>query len=385
MGVDIVAHSLTKYVSGHSDMLAGAIVTTQEITSKIFASGYMLQGAVLSPFAAYFSLRGLRTLPIRLKEHEKNPLAIAKYLQEHPKVKRVYHPALNPDEEKYFGTQLTGYAGVFSFVLDTQRCVSVKGMIDRLKHFRRGLSWDGFESMVLAPYLCKGNETCPCDQEIQPYKHMMRVSIGLEPLELLIQDLEKALEFVQKNNLFRKTGSMIYTVTLNPAIDYHIWLPQAPAEGKLSMNKTLFTPGGKGINVSVVLKNLGHFSTSFGFFGGFTGIYLQESLHALDIKADFLMIDAPSRINVKMHWPQGELEIPGSSPQIPKEIWQQFLEKLQGLTKGDILVLSGSIPSSLPAETYAQLCDFLDKDVRIFVDASGPDLQHAIKKKALCH
>lgn len=198
LGVDIVAHSLTKYISGHSDMLGGAIITSTELMQKIFHKGYMLQGAVLSPFAAYFALRGLRTLPLRLKEHEKNSLKIAHFLNDHDKVRHVFHPALNQGEEEFFGRQLTGYAGVFSFVLDTQRCFYVKSFIDRLKHFRRGLSWGGFESIILAPYLCKENKTCPCDQSALPNKHLLRVSIGLEPVELLLDDLSNALKFVEE-------------------------------------------------------------------------------------------------------------------------------------------------------------------------------------------
>ncbi len=199
MGVDIVAHSLTKYVSGHSDFLAGALVCSAEMMRKIFSTGYMLQGAVLSPFVAYLALRGLRTLPVRLKEHEKNALQIAQFLHEHSKVRCVHHPALNNAEEAFFGKQLTGYAGVFSFVLDTKKCLYVKGFIDRLKYFHRGLSWGGFESMVIAPYLCKQNKQCPCDQSASPNKHLVRVSIGLEPLDMLIQDLSQALEFVEKD------------------------------------------------------------------------------------------------------------------------------------------------------------------------------------------
>ncbi len=199
LGVDIVAHSLTKYISGHSDLLAGAIVSSAEIMRKIFSTGYMLQGAVLSPFVAYLALRGLRTLPLRLKEHEKNGLQIAEFLQNHPKVRCVYHPALNPQEKVFFSKQLTGYSGVFSFVLETKKDLYVKNFIDRLKYFHRGLSWGGFESMVIAPYLCKANTKCPCDQPINANEHLVRLSIGLEPVNMLIEDLNQALEIVEND------------------------------------------------------------------------------------------------------------------------------------------------------------------------------------------
>ncbi len=175
---------------------------------------------------------------------------------------------------------------------------------------------------------------------------------------------------------------MIYTVTLNPAVDYHLWLSAPPSSGKFSPSKTLYTAGGKGINVSLVLKNLGLPSIAIGFLGGFTGTYIHDFLQTSHIENDFIHIQEATRINAKLHWQQGECEIPGTAPHITEKAWQSLLEKIATLKKGDLLVLSGSLPSGLSADAYAQiLCLVQPKGIHVFVDTSGSALAQIIDKK----
>src|SRR5690606_3128635 len=112
LGVDIVVHSATKYIGGHSDVIAGAVVTTAARMEEIFYGAFLLNGGILGPFDAWLLLRGLRTLPVRMRQHETDGLRVAEFLAGHPAVRRVYHPALAEDRS-LVERQLTGYSGVF--------------------------------------------------------------------------------------------------------------------------------------------------------------------------------------------------------------------------------------------------------------------------------
>lgn len=163
---------------------------------------------------------------------------------------------------------------------------------------------------------------------------------------------------------------MIYTVTLNPSIDYFIELDEFKV-GELNRIKTdRKSPGGKGINVSTVLQNVGVESVGLGFVGGFTGKFLIDTLTEKKIKTDFIKVEGDTRINVKLH-SDVETEINGAGPQITSTELEQLLDKINQLQKGDVVVLAGSIPSSLPATLYQQIAENLkDKEVRVVVDAT---------------
>ncbi|WP_453996081.1 1-phosphofructokinase [Bacillus nitroreducens] len=163
---------------------------------------------------------------------------------------------------------------------------------------------------------------------------------------------------------------MIYTVTLNPSIDYFIELDEFKV-GELNRIKTdRKSPGGKGINVSTVLQNVGVESVALGFVGGFTGKFLIDTLTEKNIKTDFIKVEGDTRINVKLH-SDVETEINGAGPQITSTELEQLLDKINQLQKGDVVVLAGSIPSSLPATLYQQIAENLkDKEVRVVVDAT---------------
>lgn len=175
---------------------------------------------------------------------------------------------------------------------------------------------------------------------------------------------------------------MIYTVTFSPSLDYVIQVDDFQS-GKLNRTKKeLIFPGGKGINVSIVLRNLGHESTALGFVAGFTGEHIEKLLREQGISNQFICVeDGFSRINVKMK-SDSETEINGQGPIIDQLAVQKLFYKLQDLNENDILVLAGSIPSCLSTSIYQDIMTLLkDKKVRIVVDASKDLLVNVLKMK----
>jgi len=185
LGVDLVMHTLTKYVGGHSDVVAGAVAGPAELLEQIFYRALLLNGGVLSPSDAWLLLRGLRTLPARLRQHQEDALAVAEYLAGHPSVRRVFHPALDGD----LGT-LTGTSGLFSFEIAGGGFDEVRRFIDALRTFRIGVSWGGPESLVISP--SRGDNAERLASLGMP-PGLVRLSIGLEGAETLIDDVDQAL------------------------------------------------------------------------------------------------------------------------------------------------------------------------------------------------
>lgn len=162
---------------------------------------------------------------------------------------------------------------------------------------------------------------------------------------------------------------MIYTITLNPSIDYILSMDHLEA-GSLnrSHNETIL-PGGKGINVSRVLKRLNIDSTVFGFGGGFTGRYIEEFLQKEGISSRFVQVNGLSRINVKIMADQ-ETEINANGPAIEESDLKNLLQMVAGLKSGDVLVLAGSIPASIPKTFYQTIAEAIQgKDILLVVDA----------------
>lgn len=173
---------------------------------------------------------------------------------------------------------------------------------------------------------------------------------------------------------------MIYTVTLNPAVDYYLSMDKF-IEGELNSLKDAYTlPGGKGINVSKVLKNFGVESITLGFIGGFTGEYIRKNIEEYGIQQDFVKIKEDTRINIKMKTNEKESEISGKAPNISKEEYKIFLEKIKNIKSGDILVLSGSIPKSLPKDVYVEIIRELPSGVKVIVDTRGDSLKDVLKE-----
>ena len=164
---------------------------------------------------------------------------------------------------------------------------------------------------------------------------------------------------------------MIYTVTFNPSLDYIVTVDDFKLGLTNRTTSELMLPGGKGINVSIVLGNLGIDNTALGFTAGFTGKEIVRRVEELGVKSDFIPIEEGfSRINLKLKSIDGT-EINGSGPVISQEKIDQLMEKLHALTSKDILVLAGSIPSSMPDDMYSKImAELQDTGAMIVVDAT---------------
>lgn len=173
---------------------------------------------------------------------------------------------------------------------------------------------------------------------------------------------------------------MIYTVTFNPAIDYVVRMEKLEIGSVNRSREEALFYGGKGINVSTVLKNLGVDSVALGFVAGFTGKAIEEGVAALGVKADFITVsDGVSRINVKLKAGE-ETEINGKGPNISDAELEELYKKLDGLTDGDCLVLAGATPPSLPSDVYEKIMARLaGKKVDIVVDATKDLLLNVLK------
>ena len=173
---------------------------------------------------------------------------------------------------------------------------------------------------------------------------------------------------------------MIYTVTFNPSLDYIVSVEDFKVGMTNRTNTELMFPGGKGINVSMVLQNLGLESMALGFMAGFTGREIERLLAVKNVKSDFIEVASGiSRINVKLRSNE-ESEINGMGPAIGKDEIDKLYKQLSKLTEGDILVLAGSIPSVMPESMYSDIMDYLkEKNLKIVVDATRDLLVNVLK------
>lgn len=173
---------------------------------------------------------------------------------------------------------------------------------------------------------------------------------------------------------------MIYTVTFNPSLDYIVSVEDFKLGLTNRTSSELILPGGKGINVSTVLRNLGVKNTALGFHAGFVGTEIVRRLQQMDVDAEFIQIqEGVSRINVKLKSIDGT-EINGAGPVIGSDKVEELMKKLEKLGEGDVLFLAGSIPSSMPDDMYEQIMARLDgKSVMIVVDATKDLLLNVLK------
>lgn len=189
LGVDLVLHSASKYIGGHSDVVAGVVAGRSELVSHIRRTICPYIGAKLAPLEAWLLLRGLRTLPARLRQHEAAALTVARRLVEAPGVTAVCHPAL----AGVLPPGLHGTSGLFSFVFDES--VDIPAFCDALKLFKLGVSWGGHESLVVPALVTRVQAAGPNSAvDFGVPDRMVRLHVGLEGTEALWADLAGALQ-----------------------------------------------------------------------------------------------------------------------------------------------------------------------------------------------
>jgi cystathionine beta-lyase/cystathionine gamma-synthase len=185
LGIDLVMHSATKYLNGHSDVVAGVVCGSEHLIRQIFKGPYMTFGAIAAPFDAWLMLRGLRTLELRMQRISQSALEVQRFLRSHPKVKAILSARENDE--------LLAQSGMFSVELLAPDVEAVARFCDALKYFLMAVSWGGHESLIF-PLACVTDGT-PESGVIGglPFS-LVRLSIGLEAPSLLIADLAQALE-----------------------------------------------------------------------------------------------------------------------------------------------------------------------------------------------
>lgn len=199
LGIDLEVHSCSKYLGGHSDIIAGVIIGSAKDIDRIYQNEFLLFGAKMAPFEAWLLMRSLRTLPMRMEKHQSNALKVANFLENHPKIKSVNYPGLKSHPQFELGKeQMKGYSGLMSFVIDSEELADIKNFVNALEHFSIGVSWGGHESLIHAPAISYLKEMSP-----EQFKStglslgVMRVSIGLEHVDDLIEDLATALNNIK--------------------------------------------------------------------------------------------------------------------------------------------------------------------------------------------
>lgn len=175
---------------------------------------------------------------------------------------------------------------------------------------------------------------------------------------------------------------MIFTVTLNPALDYYLNFDHFK-EGELNTPKETYQlPGGKGINISKLLHNYNTPNIALGFLGGYTGEFIESALSLEGISSHFIKIDDNTRTNIKINNNGIESEIAGTSPIIKESHLNSFFKYLkENLKSGDIIALSGSVPKSLPKNIYSKIINILPDGVRVILDTRGETLKEALNNK----
>ena len=194
-GIDLVVHSTTKYLNGHCDVVGGAVVTTtDELTERVqFLLNAM--GTCASPFDCWLVLRGIETLPVRMRQHEENAFSVANYLVGHPRVKRVFYPGLESHPGyKIAKRQMRGFGGVVSFELK-EGVEAVNSFLRRIKVFSLAESLGGVASLAEHP-ATMSHASMPKDyrEKVGITDELIRLSVGLENIDDLIEDLGQALE-----------------------------------------------------------------------------------------------------------------------------------------------------------------------------------------------
>lgn len=200
LGADIVVHSATKYLGGHSDLIAGIVVTKSKELGERIRFIQNASGAVLSPFDSWLVIRGLETLHLRVRQHAYNAAVLARFLQTHPSVQQVYYPGLRNHKNHHIAKkQSSGFGGVVSFVLRADTLAAANYFVQQTKYFKLAESLGGVKSLLCHPaQMTHKSIPAPVRKAAGVTDGLIRLSVGLEEVDDLIRDLYQAFEKVEK-------------------------------------------------------------------------------------------------------------------------------------------------------------------------------------------
>lgn len=192
-GADVSIQAVTKYISGHSDVLMGTATANEESIDQLRKVVHLF-GEITSPDDIYLAARGLRSLAVRLNQHQANALVLAQFLEKHPLIESVNYPALDSHPNHLqWKKDFNGATGLFSFYLKSKDSVFVETFFNSLKYFHIGLSWGGYESLILPV-----GQPHRSDTAINNHGYLVRIHVGLEHIEELKNDLSNALDMAAK-------------------------------------------------------------------------------------------------------------------------------------------------------------------------------------------
>ncbi len=191
-GIDLSLQSATKYISGHSDVIAGVLSGSSKLIQKIFNSEYMNIGSGIQPFNAWLLIRGLRTLPVRLNHIALTTIQVVEFLKNHPAIDKVIYP-FDKDfaQHELAITQMSNACGLLTFVLKATTVEQIEKCCNNLKHILMAVSWGGYESLIIPR--CASIKRTEFDAAIDEHR-MLRLYVGLESSEYIINDLKQAIE-----------------------------------------------------------------------------------------------------------------------------------------------------------------------------------------------
>jgi cystathionine beta-lyase/cystathionine gamma-synthase len=191
MGVDLVLHSATKYINGHSDVVCGVVCGSHERIMKMMAEEYMTIGSCISPQDAGLILRGLRTIELRVNQSAASAKKVSDFLEKHPKIEKLYYPFSSKNPQLQLAQkQMKQGGGLLTIEIKADDVADVESFCDSLQRFTMATSWGGYESLIFP--LCALAASKSFENPL-PW-NMVRLYIGLEDAELLILDLKQALE-----------------------------------------------------------------------------------------------------------------------------------------------------------------------------------------------
>lgn len=192
-GIDVVVHSASKYLGGHSDLIGGVLIASKDITESLMHQERSLYGAVMDPHQAWLLTRGLRTLPVRMARHSENAKRVAAFLSSHPMVERVFYPGIPEHPQYALGQKLmSGYSGLLSFI-PKGAVQPITQMPKSMEVFEVGPSWGGFESLMNFPGA--GIDSATSERTGIP-QGLIRISVGLENVETIMEDLDRGLHSI---------------------------------------------------------------------------------------------------------------------------------------------------------------------------------------------